>query len=229
MAAGEFRCRVCYAKRGRLRYLSHLEVSHALDRAVRRAGLPYAVTQGFNPHMKVAFGPALPTGSAGLNEYVDIWLTAFVAPAEVLARLAAASPEDLAPVQCAYVAMSEPSLAAACTIAVYEVSVAGEGVDAGTLQSALDGIVSGGRLAIEHKGKAKVFDLARSLPKEPCVRSSDSGVTVEMTVRMGPEGSLRPDVLIGQALLAAGPHGVTISVTRRDTLIESEGLWRRPI
>lgn len=229
MAEGEFRCRICYAKTGRLRFLSHLEISHSLDRAVRRAALPYAVTRGFNPHMKLAFGPALPTGSSGEREYVDIWLTTFLPPTQIRERLAAALPGELAPTEVRFVGIREPSLAAECTIALYEVSVVGEGVDTKTLQEALDDIVSGGELQVEHKGKTKVFDLARSLPKEICVRSTESGPVVDLTIRMGPEGSLRPDVLIAKALSRTGSACVVTSVTRRDTLIESDQGWRRPI
>ena len=50
-----FRLRVRYGKRDRLKYLGHLEVIHTIERIVRRAGLPYAVTQGFSPHMRVGF------------------------------------------------------------------------------------------------------------------------------------------------------------------------------
>ena len=39
-----FRLRVRYGKRDRLKYLGHLEVIHTIERIVRRAGLPYAVT-----------------------------------------------------------------------------------------------------------------------------------------------------------------------------------------
>ena len=57
-----FRLRVVFRKAGRLALLSHLEVARALERAVRRADLPYAVSQGFSPHMRIAFGAALPVG-----------------------------------------------------------------------------------------------------------------------------------------------------------------------
>ena len=53
-----FRLRLTFAKQGRLAMLSHLEVARALERTVRRAGLPYAVSQGFSPHMLIAFGAA---------------------------------------------------------------------------------------------------------------------------------------------------------------------------
>lgn len=62
-----FRLRVRYGKRDRLKYLGHLEVIHTIERIVRRAGLPYAVTQGFSPHMRVGFSSALPVGSAWIR------------------------------------------------------------------------------------------------------------------------------------------------------------------
>ena len=75
MMEGEFKIRVTYAMRGRLVMLSHLEVARALERAVRRADLPFAVTQGFSPHMKLAFGAALPVGVGGDHEIFDVTMT----------------------------------------------------------------------------------------------------------------------------------------------------------
>lgn len=61
-----FRMRITFAKQGRLALLSHLEVARAIEAVpVRRAQLPFAVSQGFSPHMKIAFGAALPVGVGG--------------------------------------------------------------------------------------------------------------------------------------------------------------------
>lgn len=92
-----FRLRVRYGKRDRLKYLGHLEVIHTIERIVRRAGLPYAVTQGFSPHMRVGFSSALPVGTSSTCEWYDLFMTEFVALDEAFGRLAAASPADLAP------------------------------------------------------------------------------------------------------------------------------------
>ncbi len=70
-----FRLRVYFRKSGRCAMLSHLEVARALERAVRRAGLPYAISQGFSPHMKIAFGAALPVGVGGARECFDLQMT----------------------------------------------------------------------------------------------------------------------------------------------------------
>jgi radical SAM-linked protein len=227
VAAGEFRLRVCYAKAGRARFLSHLEVMRALERSSRRAALPYAVTKGFNPHMKAAFGPALPVGTGGEREYFDVWLTQPVSAAEALERLRGATPHDLGVIEARYVHEKEPSLTAAATVARYEVAVGGEGVTAELIEKALVTVVGEGRLEVEHKGKTKVFDLARSLPEEVRVRSCGPPVILEVTTRMGQEGSLRPDVLLNEALSRIPCDGAVMSVTRTDILIEEEGVLRR--
>jgi len=205
-------------------------VLHALERTVRRAGLPYAVTHGFSPHMKVAFGPALPVGTASENEYYDIWLTRYTKAEELLSLLAGAMPQDLAPTAVAYVGDSEPSLGAALTIAKYHVEVAGKGSLAQQVHAAMKSLVDSGTLTVTHKGKHKVFDLARSLPEETRVTQSADGSRIELTVRIGPEGSLRPEALVRAALEAASLDATVVRVTRTDTLIEQqEGLWARPL
>ncbi len=63
-----FRLRVRYIKQGRLAYLGHLEVLQTIERIVRRAGLPFAVTQGFSPHMRLGVTSALPVGTSSICE-----------------------------------------------------------------------------------------------------------------------------------------------------------------
>lgn len=229
VAPGEFRLRIAYAKTHRLAYLSHLEVVHALERGARRADLPYAVTRGFNPHMKVAFGPALPVGTAGLREYLDVWLTRYVPADEVVARLKGAMVRDLMPLDAAYIPNSLSSLSAACTIAVYEVRIDSQEVAEDTVRMALDEVVRSGELSVEHKGKTKVYDLASSLPKEPHVTSEGDDVVVALTIRMGAQGSLRPEALLSAALERTGSLSADMAVTRVETLVEDEKGFSRPI
>jgi radical SAM-linked protein len=230
VAEGEFRLRVRYGKVGRLRWLSHLEVIHALERALRRAQLDYAITNGFNPHMKVAFGPALPVGTAGENEYLDVWLKRYTTAEELLTRLVSATPADLAPLEGKFVSAKEPSLTAALTIATYDVDVTGEESSANRVRDALESVVGTGTLSVEHKGKQKVFDLARCLPKEVRVDDRDDGSRVSLTVRMGSEGSLRPEMLIREAIRTASLSAAISRTTRTDTLIELDGgVWARPV
>lgn len=219
-----FRLRVCFSKGGRLRHLSHLETVRACERAARRAGLPYAVSQGFTPRMRVAFGPALPVGTAGEREYYDLLLTRFVPPDEACAALVSVSAAEIAPSACAYVPLKEQSLNAALTIAVYDVKVKG-GIPPEGLKESLLSLMKSGTLGVDHKGKHKVFDLAEALPKEPDVMSHDDGPLVRVWVRMGEHGSIRPEALIDAAVGTVVPK----LVVRTDLFIDDGGDWRRPL
>lgn len=230
MTPGEFRLRLAYGKVGRLRHLSHLEVVHALERAVRRADLPFAVTQGFNPHLKAAFGPALPVGTAGEREYLDLWLTRYTEAAQALGSLQAASPEDLAPREAYYVAGNAPSLTAALTIGQYRIEIDGEGTESQNVHAALSHLIGEEELTIEHKGKPKVYDLTRAIPKDPRVTGRQGGSDIELAIRMGPQGSLRPETFVRTALADSGIVVSAVRTTRLETLVESdEGIWSRPV
>ena len=89
------RIRVRFAKRGRLRFLSHRDVARSVERAVRRAGIPVAHSHGFSPHPRLSWIGAAPTGAASEAEYMEIGLTRPLDPADLAAALDAALPEGL--------------------------------------------------------------------------------------------------------------------------------------
>ena len=70
-----------------LRYVSHLDYANLFVRACKRAKLPMAYSEGFNPHMKVAFASALSLGAASDAEYVDFEMREDLAPSLVIERL----------------------------------------------------------------------------------------------------------------------------------------------
>lgn len=89
------RVRIRYAKRGRLKFTSHRDFARALERAVRRAGVPIAFSAGFSPHPKISYASAAPTGVASEAEYLELGLQAQLEPAELRERLDAALPPGL--------------------------------------------------------------------------------------------------------------------------------------
>lgn len=89
------RLRVRYAKRGRLRFTSHRDFSRAFERAVFRARVPMAYSSGFNPHPRISYAGAAPTGSASEAEYLELALAEVVVPADVHAMLDEALPPGL--------------------------------------------------------------------------------------------------------------------------------------
>ncbi len=89
------RLRIRYAKRGRLRFTSHRDFSRAFERALVRARIPMAYSSGFNPHPRISYAGAAPTGSASEAEFLEIGLAHEVDPAEVQQALDAALPDGL--------------------------------------------------------------------------------------------------------------------------------------
>lgn len=69
---GSIRVRLQYAKTGNARYLSHLEMTTAIIRAMQRVDFPFKYSSGFHPAPRISFGPALSVGIAGLREYLDV-------------------------------------------------------------------------------------------------------------------------------------------------------------
>jgi len=66
------RVRFRFAKLGKVRFTSHRDVARLWERALRRAELPVARTEGFSPRPKVHFGLALSTAHESLGEYLDV-------------------------------------------------------------------------------------------------------------------------------------------------------------
>ncbi len=86
---------VRYAKRGKMRFASHLDVARAFERGVRRAGLPIAYSAGFTPHPKISYAGGAPTGVASEAEYLSLTLTSRIEADAVRERLNAALPDGI--------------------------------------------------------------------------------------------------------------------------------------
>ena len=93
------RLRLRYAKRGRMRFSSTRDFQRALERAVRRSGLPVAFSSGFHPHPRISYANAAPTGTASEAEYVEIALVERVDPQAVRDALDDALPDGLDVIQ----------------------------------------------------------------------------------------------------------------------------------
>lgn len=91
----KFIFRVRYTKKGDLRYISHLDLLRLWERAVRRAGVPVSMSEGFNPKPRFSFPLALELGLTGLDEVMDMRLSEWLRPAEVRERLQRVLPAGL--------------------------------------------------------------------------------------------------------------------------------------
>ena len=191
-----FRLRATFIERDRLAMLSHLEVAHALERTVRRAGLPFAVSQGFSPHMKIAFGAALPVGVGSTCEIFDLQLREYVAADKALAALQQASVPDLMVQDCRYIENNAPAASVAFPFSTYEVR----------FDAPVSAVVVPETITVVRKRKEKTLVVSEFLT-EPFTFDGDRAT---FPLEAKPTGSLRPDVLLQHCDCAAD----IVSITR---------------
>jgi radical SAM family uncharacterized protein len=115
------RYRAFYAKRGKARYLSHIDLIHVLQRSFRRAGIEVRKTQGFHPKMDLSYGPALPLGMEALREVLEFRSTRRLEEKEFLARVNKALPPGIRFSGFEKVAPLSPSLFNAMERLVYSI------------------------------------------------------------------------------------------------------------
>ncbi len=113
------RYRAIYWKRGKARYLSHIDLIHTLQRSFRRAGIEVRKTQGFHPKMDFTYGPALPLGMEALKEVLEFRSDRRIEAREFLARVNRSVPPGIKFSALARVEAGAPSLHNAMDKLVY--------------------------------------------------------------------------------------------------------------
>lgn len=89
-----------FCKKGVLRYISHLDIVRLFQRAVRRAGLPVSLSQGYTPHYNISFGKALKLGMESEGEEVGFAMEEWIAPEEFRKRINERLPEGIRVLEC---------------------------------------------------------------------------------------------------------------------------------
>lgn len=79
--------RIKYAKTGVLRYIGHLDVMRYFQKAIRRAGLDVAYSQGYSPHQLITFAAPLGLGVTSEGEYFDAEMNSVTTSTDMVERL----------------------------------------------------------------------------------------------------------------------------------------------
>lgn len=110
--------RVTFEKLGDARYLSHRNVMDVFERAFRASRAPVRYTEGYNPHLRLSMGPALPLGVESRHELFDVDVLDALTHAHISAVNDRLSP-GLRILGFAQLPKGAPSLGRAATEAVY--------------------------------------------------------------------------------------------------------------
>ncbi len=204
------RWRVWFSTDETVKYVGHLDMHRAWERAIRRARLPLAYTQGFNPQPRMQFAAALPVGFTGRAEVADIFLNEELSAAGFLRRLSEALPPGIRPSAAEPVARELPSLQSQVTGACYTVEVeTGEAGD--VVASRLADFLSRPHAWRERrKGKdVSRYDL-RPLVQALAYRGrTPYGCSFDVTMAAEPGATGRPDELLAELGYESAPRRIT--------------------
>lgn len=203
------RLRITFAKGGDLRFISHLDLKVVWERALRRAWVPLAYSQGYNPQAKLQLASGLPLGYTGAAEVMDVMLTESMSPEEFVNRVDPALPEGLNIVAVEEAPTESPSLQSALHQAMYRI-ILETPLPADELTTRINSLLASDHLEQQRirKGRTETFDL-RPLVDDVWLESSgDNQAVLSMRLSAGQHGNVRPDAVLAALGLENAPTQV---------------------
>lgn len=204
-----------FSKGPEIRFISHLDLARTMERAVRRAKLPIAFSQGFHPFPKIVFATALAVGWTSSGEYMDLQFTEDLPPLEGLKKLKAVLPSGLAIMEATSLAPDAPGLAVIVNAAAY--SLTPQSTDLEGLRERTAAVLAAHELMITKPTKKgpRQRDI-RPLLYELKVQTDQSQPVIHLLCACGASGNLRPDQLL--------PF---LNLSGEDTDVHREQLYHR--
>ena len=195
------RLRIKFGRSDELKFISHLDLMRCWERAMRRAAIPLAYSEGFTPHPRIALAAPLALGVTAGAELMDVNLNRWVSPHWFIAGVERQLPQGLTMSAAVPVSLTLPSLQSAVRTAEYLVEVeAPSGFAA--IERSIAELLSLKELPWHHRRDTGEhnYDL-RALIEELWIdNSSGLLVTLGMSLRCDSTGSGRPE----QVALALG-------------------------
>jgi radical SAM-linked protein len=228
------RIRLTFSRGEQVKYITHLDLMRAWERALRRAEIPIAYSEGFSPHAQISLAAPLAVGVTSEAELMDVFLAERMAPRELLRRLAPELPSGLEATSAHEVGLALPALQAEVRTAEYVVdigrrdvdgAVCGGGVDA---VQAVEAFLAADSMQWEHRREDEVrsYDI-RALVRSLEVDTVPGGaLRLRMRLKNDSSGSGRPEQVVA-ALGLPGPtriHRTRLELAERSPSREA---WRR--
>ena len=203
------RLRLTFAKGEPIKYISHLDLMRTWERALRRAQVPLAYSEGFNPRPKISIAAPLPVGFTGRGEVMDIVLSRRTSPYSFVKRLKPHLPPGLEILSVEEVYLSLPSLQSQMRYAEYRVVVESEETMA-DVEKWVEQVLSAQSLPRqrERKGRVTEYDL-RSLIDDLWIEGHEGAAYVlGMRLQSDSQATGRPDEVLEAMSLGDVPRSI---------------------
>jgi len=213
----KIRYRVTFEKKNLARFVGHLDLQTLFQRALKRAGVPVAYSQGFNPHMLISFAQPLPLGMESLCEMVDIEVTREIEPIEFAAKLNESLPVGFTVLSAELLSPQTKRVAAAVYAATYSATLNLSDVEMQDNPSIAERIIAA--IAYVSSGNEPYEAIAEKIISMEFDQQND---TINMTLRAGGEKNLKPVLAVSAVCEKAGVELTAglVNYTRLEILLK---------
>lgn len=221
----EYRLR--FGKLNNLRYLSHLNLLKTMERAIRRAGLPLAFSEGFHPHPKISYGPALAVGIESTSEYLDLELVEELEALSVMESINPVLPRGLHIFESRRIKPGAKPLNALINKASYQILLQADPAYVTRLKHDCGLILQAEELPVTRTGKdgKKLVNIRPWLHNLAIEEKSGGMLEIYLEGEVGNRGNLRPEEILAQIHL---PFQL-LKITRNGLWYEEKGLVIQPM
>ncbi len=212
------RLRIRFNRGEEIKFISHLDIMRLWERALRRAQIPIAYSEGFNPHPRLSLAVPLAVGVTSEAELMDVIVTRLVSPHWFTTAASRQLPPSIEILGVYQVALTMPSLQSQVRYAEYRVEVESE-KELKEIESAVSGLLSMEQLPWHHQrdtGK-RSYDLRALINDLWLIDWHQPYYTIGMKLRCDSGGAGRPE----QVTLALGFTHHPQSIHRTKLILEA--------
>jgi len=188
------RLRIRFCRGEEIKFISHLDIMRLWQRALHRAGIPLAYSEGFNPHPRISLAAPLPTGVTSEAELMDIFCARWVSPHLFTTAVSQQLPPGIKILQVYPIDLTMPSLQSQVRYAEYKVEVETE-KDKKGIESKIAYVLSVKHLPWQHQRDTgmRSYDLRALIDDLWLTNCHHPYCTIGMRLRCDSSGSGRPE------------------------------------
>jgi len=219
--------RVRFLRKDEVKYISHLDLMKFFERAIRRAGLPIAYSQGFNPHPQMVFGLPLSVGVTSEAEYADFELAEDISPEEFAKRLNMQIPEGLKIVEAKQLAAKDNIMKSICAASYEILCTLNTEMSVADIKKKIKNFMSESEVLVKKEGKkgereVNVRPMVHALEVKELGPDKSDIIWLDFMADAGSSSNLKPELLVS-ALSQVWGIDIKLQKVHRTGLFVSKG------
>ncbi|MBI4216723.1 MAG: DUF2344 domain-containing protein [Chloroflexi bacterium] len=212
------RLRVTFSRGAELKFITHLDLMRLWERALRRAGVGLAYSEGYTPHPRISLAAPLAVGVTSEGELMDVYLERRLAPSQFQSLMQPQLPVGIKILSLQEIGVAVPSLQSMVRAAEYRVEMESP-LSPPEVEEAIAALLARTSLPWQHLRDTQVrqYDLRAQVQDLWLEGCRDGVCALGMRLKADPEGSGRPEQVAAALGLGASPariHRTKLMVER---------------